>query len=141
MTQIDKIKAKIEREMKWKPKVIPSGMRQRDVLNIRKTILLTLKDFINSLPAEQPSEDFKEEFNNFCIHGDIRNPNFEGPFGYNDIRKTAIHFAQWQKEQDTNKACEWLKENIYNRVYKCNDGLGFPTAAFLEEFKKAMEDK
>ena len=48
---------------------------------------------------------------------------------------------QEQKEQTINKACEWLKENIYNRVYKCNDGLSFPTATFLADFKKAMEDK
>lgn len=45
------------------------------------------------------SEEFKEEFDNFLVHGDIRNPNFEGPFGYDDIRKTAIHFANWQKQQ------------------------------------------
>ena len=153
MTQIDKIKAKIEREMKWKPKVIPSGMRQRDVLNIRKTILLTLKDFINSLPAEQPSEDLgidEElkrffEINNLFVDANdlqtVRHCNgspVDKRYYFEDI---ARHFAQWQKEQTINKACEWLKENIYNRVYKCNDGLGFPTAAFLAEFKKAMEDK
>ena len=51
-TDKEKILAEIERLMKWKPKAIPSGMRQRDVLNIRKSVLLTLKDFINSLPAE-----------------------------------------------------------------------------------------
>ena len=33
------------------------------------------------------------------------------------------------------KAVEWLKENIYQRVYKQGDCLGFPTAEFLEEFK------
>jgi len=37
------------------------------------------------------------------------------------------------------KAAEWLKENIYQRVYKQGDSLGFPTAEFLEEFKKAMK--
>ena len=58
-----------------------------------------------------------------------------------DFRKLIFHFTNWQKEQLINKACEWLKENIYHRVYKCNDGLGFPTATFLEEFKKAMDDK
>lgn len=37
------------------------------------------------------------------------------------------------------KACEWLKENIYHRVYECGDKLGFPTADFIKEFRKAME--
>ena len=38
------------------------------------------------------------------------------------------------------KACEWLKENIYHRVYECGDRLGFPTADFIKDFRKAMED-
>ena len=136
MTQIETIIAEIERLYNEEAERFDTSQEIG-----AKRILDKLSNFINSLPVEQPSKDFKKEFNNFCVHGDIRNPNFEGPFGYDDIRKTAIHFAQWQKEQDINKAYEWLKENIYNRVYKCNDGLGFPTAAFLEEFKKAMEDK
>lgn len=37
------------------------------------------------------------------------------------------------------KACEWLKENIYYRVYKCGDELGFPTYEFIESFRKAMK--
>ena len=38
------------------------------------------------------------------------------------------------------KACEWLRENIYHRVYECGDRLGYPTADFLKDFRKAMED-
>ena len=37
------------------------------------------------------------------------------------------------------KACEWLKDNIYHRVYECGDRLGFPTANFIGDFKKYME--
>lgn len=37
------------------------------------------------------------------------------------------------------KACEWLKYNIYHRVYECGDRLGFPTADFVKDFKKYME--
>ena len=48
------------------------------------------------------------------------------------------------KEVDSNdafieKACAWLKENIYQHIYKQGEQLGFPTAVFLEEFKKAMK--
>lgn len=144
MTQIDKIKAEIERLMNWKPKAIPSGMRQRDVLNIRKGVLLTLKAFINSLPAEQPSEDLEKASYHAAMEL-MNNTNFTpktilGQF-ISMLQGLFKSGADWQKEQLINKTCEWLKENIYNRVYKCNDGLGFPTAAFLEEFKKAMEDK
>ena len=38
------------------------------------------------------------------------------------------------------KACEWLKENIYHRVYECGDRLGYPTADFIKDFRKAMEE-
>lgn len=76
--------------------------------------------FINScLPTEkQPSRGFEEEFNNFCVHGDIRNPNFEGPFGYDDIRKTAIHFANWKKEQMMRAAIDALVDEDTENVGK-----------------------
>lgn len=38
------------------------------------------------------------------------------------------------------KACEWLRENIYHRVYECGDRLGYPTADFLKDFRRAMEE-
>lgn len=89
---------------------------------------------------EQPSEDFKEEFNNFCVHGNIRNPNFEGPFGYDDIRKTAIHFVDWQKEQIINKARKWLAGNVINYIWKgSGGGIGISDDFFID-FEKAMED-
>lgn len=37
------------------------------------------------------------------------------------------------------KACEWLRENIYHMVYECGDRLGYPTANFLKDFRRAME--
>lgn len=39
------------------------------------------------------------------------------------------------------KACEWLKDNIYHRVYECGDRLGFPTAKFIEDFKNYMKEE
>lgn len=44
------------------------------------------------------------------------------------------------KQQFIEKAYDWLKDNIYNRVYECGDKLGFPTAEFLNQFKAYMED-
>ena len=46
--------------------------------------------------------------------------------------------ASWDCAVD--KACEWLRENIYHRVYECGDRLGFPTADFIKDFRKAMEE-
>ena len=43
-------------------------------------------------------------------------------------------------EYAVDKACEWLRENIYHRVYECGDRLGYPTADFLKDFHKAMEE-
>ena len=98
------------------PATVPNNLEQGWLHALKR-----MKDLNNSLPSEQPSEDFKEEFNNFCIHGDIRNPNFEGPFGYDDIRKTAIHFAQWQKEQMMKGLCYETK------VYRDEEGDGIDT--------------
>jgi len=46
--------------------------------------------------------------------------------------------AEYGYQYAVEKACEWLKENIYHRVYECGDRLGYPTADFLKDFRKAM---
>ena len=46
--------------------------------------------------------------------------------------------AEYGYQYAIDKACEWLKENIYHRVYECGDRLGYPTADFLKDFRKAM---
>ena len=46
--------------------------------------------------------------------------------------------AEYGYQYAIDKACEWLKENIYHRVYECGDRLGFPTADFIKDFRKAM---
>ena len=105
MTQIETIIAEIERRIEQfkeeRSKVPPTTPKSVDRLSLgaRIAALEETLVFIQSLPAEQPSEEFKGEFEDYLVHGDIRNPNFDGPFGYDDIRKTAIHFANWKKEQ------------------------------------------
>lgn len=51
----------------------------------------------------------------------------------------AMAVANQIKQGVIDKACEWLKENIYHRVYECGDRLGFPTADFIKDFRKSME--
>lgn len=106
MTQIETIIAEIERLMNWKPKAIPSGMRQRDVLNIRKGVLLTLKAFINSLPAEQPSEELE------YLATSLEEAIDTSPHSRETIISYMLQAAQWQKEQTINKASQWLNKNV-----------------------------
>lgn len=138
MTQIEKIRAEIERLKSCKLNL----EEDTEYLRGYDFAIDTIEEFINSLPAaeEHPSEDFKEEFDNFCVHGNIRNPNFEGTFGYDDIRKTAIHFAQWQKERLIKKAYQWLQHNAekYCASYSFTC---YQTGLLLNDFKHAMEDK
>ena len=110
---IDKVKAEIERL-----KEIGCPLQKgSDYQHGYDEFYTQIKTFINSLPAEHPSGEFKGEFDDYLVHGDIRNPNFDGPFGYDDIRKTAIHFANWQKEQ-------LMKNVVETKVKSRIDGKG-----------------
>ena len=63
---------------------------------------------------------------------------FRGKCTTDDV--VALTYAYKSLQLDfVNKACEWLKENIYHRVYECGDRLGFPTADFIKDFRKAMK--
>jgi hypothetical protein len=132
-TDKEKISAKIE-QLKEELKDLPSGDYKDGVIYVLEEELIP---FINSLITEHQGKEFKEEFEHYCVHGDIRNPNFEGPFGYDDIRKTAIHFANWQKEQLINKACEWLRTHVLEYF----DDAGVEVSTFTEKFITEMEDK
>lgn len=125
MNTKEKIIAEIERLMNWKPKAIPSGMRQRDVLNIRKGVLLTLKAFINSLPAEQPSEDLKEAAKDFVEKNSPYTDEFmldnEVEEAYKIAELTFKRGAQWQKEQMMKGLCYKTK------VYRDEEGDGIDT--------------
>ena len=52
---------------------------------------------------------------------------------------TAREVAENLTDAFIEKACEWLKDNIYHRVYECGDRLGFPTANFIEDFRNYMK--
>ena len=117
MTQIETILAEIERLMKWKPKAIPSGMRQRNVLNIRKGVLLTLKNFINSLPDEQSNEDLEEAAD--CYLDTISPVGFmEGDYDGTQILDAFKTGADWQKNRDKQilstlyDDCSCLKDSL-----------------------------
>ncbi len=163
MEDKEKIKAEIERLLNNKEET--SHLNQADFNSGRWKGLMEIKRFVDSLPKEPTSEDFEEVVlskypvlrNKYYtmfgsqlsedLNDEIRK-YFLSYKGYphvmdkteREIKKAIIYFANWQKEKDINKACEWLKENIYHRVYECGDRLGFPTADFLNDFRKAMEE-
>ena len=65
--------------------------------------LLTLLDFIDSIPEESTSEDLEEEIDR-CWEGWIDpNPEVKGVDGYlskDEFSVYARHFAEWQKQKD-----------------------------------------
>ena len=61
------------------------------------------------------------------------------PYALKEIGEAHYQGAEYGYQYAVEKACEWLRENIYRRVYECGDRLGYPTADFLEDFRKAMQ--
>lgn len=61
----------------------------------------------------------------------------------NEVRdallKAYLAGGEYGYQYAVDKACEWMRENIYHRVYECGDRLGYPTADFLKDFRRAME--
>ena len=139
-TDKEKISAKIE-QLKEELKDLPSGDYKDGVIYVLEEELIP---FINSLFTEHQGKEFKEEFEHYCVHGDIRNPNFEGPFGYDDIRKTAIHFANWQKQTLINKAYNWICNNFKCAGYSMPlyyKGVHYSPQDIANDFKKAMKEE
>lgn len=69
----------------------------------------------------------------FTTDSDDKNP-FVGMY-FDDLLTIIKDYVE---QPVIEKACDWLKENIYHRVYECGDRLGFPTADFIKDFRKAM---
>lgn len=136
MTDKDKIRAEIERQINLNNNIDPITTSQELVVDSVNVVLTDLLDYIVSLPEDPVSEDLDWAAKWYAI----KHPNIPC-----DIIDKVIPFfkagAQWQKNQTIDKTCAWLKENIYHRVYEQGDRLGFPTAEFIKDFRKAMEDE
>ena len=54
--------------------------------------------------------------------------------------------AKWADEHprkglvDIEKVCEYIKDNLYKFLYVCDGEAGFPTAQFIKDLRKAMEE-
>lgn len=45
-----------------------------------------------------------------------------------------------EKKVSLDKVCDYIKQNLYKHLYVYNGEAGFPTAQFLTDLRKAMED-
>lgn len=104
MTQIDKIKAEIERLKHYG--TIPYD---RDVFEG----VCLIESFINSLPAEQPSEDLEKAANIYANKQGLELKPFASKFFKSG--------AQWQKEQMMKGFC------YETTVYRDEEGDGIDT--------------
>lgn len=94
--------------------------------------------FMNSLPGEPVGEDLLDEIHNRWED----DPHTKWPkCPYKDFKNIACHFANWQKEQLINKACEWLKAlNNEHEIISFTDCHGVETEELIQYFKNFMED-
>lgn len=122
-------------------KVIKELKEALDSLDITNKNRLNLIRAIEYLQEEPVSEELEGACEQLTENARKHKAETSSPFfSQTDYKQGVIDGANWQKKQTIRKSCEWLRENIYQRVYKEGDSLGFPTAVFLEDFRKAMEE-
>lgn len=107
MTQIEQIRDEIERRRaKYKELISKSFGVEQEYFKGMAVVADEMMLFVNSLPAEQPSEELEIE-----IKRKYKN-NIGLMMPIESFRKLILYFTNWQKEQTINKACEWLNKNV-----------------------------
>lgn len=118
MSNIEKIRQEIERrlqrenEILWNAKkrgIYPSPSCEYNLLT-----LTSLRDFIDSLPEQKPSEELEEAARRYAIPAYMKDvdENFLDEYPYDPVaEKGFIAGAEWQKEQ-------MMKEVKYGVVCK-----------------------
>lgn len=123
MTQKEKILAEIERLRNDFPKVI--SQKEKDCQWLYWRGLNKIKYFINSLPEEPVSEDFKK------FEEQYLEKEKEEILSVYDRHAGLVDGAQWQKKKTIDKACMYLNEH--------RDG--FITDDYIKDFRKALEEE
>jgi len=101
-----------------------------------------ISNFLNSLPAEQPSEDLEKAATALTneIVGELNLGDYTDHSGHNahwlSFKEGVVAGAQWQKEQTINKASQWLNENVVE--YHPRTGKLRPIVN-INAFREAME--
>lgn len=135
MTDKEKIIANIER---LKSLTGRNGMPEaQDYYKGKNDAYNSVLRYIKSLPAEQPSEELVEAFDEV-----LPNPNWyisnDGEDAYNvkQMEEMFCAGAQWQKDKLLNKACKWLNKNVVE--YHPRKGELRPIVN-INAFREAME--
>lgn len=143
MTQIEQIKTEIERL-----KEIGCPLQKgSDYQHGYDEFYTQIKKFINSLPAEQTAERFGDEIDNFRCSDEFALAKRAGE----EISVTALHFADWQKEQSTKllktlySDCNNLKKDL-DRITTGNlshriGNIKFSITGMQVIIKQAIEDE
>lgn len=110
MTDKEKIIVEIERRINFLDGMINTDFGRGSLDTLNKVL-----NFINSLPAEQPSEELEEEIKRkYESDNALMMP-------IKDFRKLILHFTNWQKEQMMKGLCYETK------VYRDEEGDGIDT--------------
>ena len=127
MTQIETIIAEIERRrVKYKELISKSFGVEQEYFKGMAVVADEMMLFINSLPAEQPSEELMVVAQSYTEKGSQCQEEMDA----------FIAGAQWQKEQTINKACQWLNDNVVE--YHPRKGELRPVVN-INAFREAME--
>lgn len=144
----DAVVAEIEKRQSIVLDPLNNNIHTKRLEETYKSIL----SFINTLKVkevqEEPvSNDLEAEFVLYLKHkfnisqeGNTLKTDGWRPSPY-DILAIAKHFAKWQKEQMTDKACEWLRKGgsgWYLTTEFGENEIDFVKLA--EDFRKAMEE-
>lgn len=56
--------------------------------------------------------------------------------------EATVTMAEWADETMINKACEWIKQHLYDEAYlfRDNEGTWVDTDLVIDDLKKAMEE-
>lgn len=142
MDKLEKLRKEVERLqnelIQEKEKGFGSDTDNACILELQN--ILT---YIDSLQKEPVSDDLEKTSKEYAdknyaewldfVYGDERDDHYS-------ISNAFKAGANWQKQQIINKACEYLKDNIWRNLYFVNGEAGFPTAEFIKGFRKAIEE-
>lgn len=53
----------------------------------------------------------------------------------------ALSAVKIAREEVIEKACQYIKDNLYKYLFVCDGQAGFPTAEFIKYLKSAMEEQ
>jgi len=141
MNALDKVKAEVRKRLKNIHDYINgSAMRYKGPKYYesrgRESAYDAILNIIDSLPDEPVAEGLEEELERFIASGDGITIENCGTYkvSYQDFKKVARHFAEWQKEQ-------MMKGAVEGEVYLYESYKRTATAILVDISKEELGDK